>query len=216
MKVRRWTVEEDKYIIDNYLSSQYSDIANKLDRKISAVRGRRLKLRLPLKGSGCSIKEGTCRNNISKQDLIYLAGLFDGEGTISIISKDGRKSTRFSIGMNAHELVSSLKSITSCGIVYTNKSKITIWSVNKINDLKVLLPQIIPFLRLKKEKAQLLLNTVMTYKRGQTFLPTTKRINKINPYRHKIYLCNNCQKQISRRSMMCRQCFLSRDRSRIK
>ncbi len=164
---RRWTKKEDEYLRKNYLKKDYHEIAKELDRNYSSINERRYKLGLTKKESGGNVKKPTCNKNVKKEDCIYLAGLFDGEGSVSIKGKNKKLACRWAIGMQEEELMKSLKRTWNCGINYTRTDGLTYWAVNTREDLKILLPQVIPYMRIKEEKSEKLLNILKNYKRGE-------------------------------------------------
>ena len=164
-KARRWTKGEEIYLKNNYLIKDYHKIAKKLNRKYSGVNMKRKKMGLIKKGSGSNVKKPTCKI-VKKEIAIYFAGLFDGEGTIQLSNK-GKLNCRFAIGMINKDIMDWLKEVFNCGIVYTNKANITMWAVNTIEDLKILLPQVIPYMKVKQERAKVLLEILNNHKRGK-------------------------------------------------
>lgn len=164
---RRWTKNEDIFLKNNYLKRDYHEIARLLKREYTSIRTRRYFLKLTKKESGSNVQKPTCKVNIKKEDCIYLAGLFDGEGTVSVLDKNNKLTCRWAIGMKEKELLENLQKIWNCGIIYQRKDGLTSWAINTRENLKRFLPQVIPYLRIKKEKSKDLLDFLKNYKRGE-------------------------------------------------
>lgn len=165
-KARKWTKKENDFLRDNYLKLDYHQIAKILGRVYGSINARRIKLSLPKKISGGNMREPICNKNVKKVECIYLAGLFDGEGSVTIKNKEGKLSSRWAIGMKEKELMEYLKKIWNCGINYQRTDGLVYWSVNTHKDLEILLPQVIPYMKIKKNKSEELLNVIRNHKRG--------------------------------------------------
>ena len=170
-----WTNEETSYLKENYLKIDYHQIAKSLGKSYDAVNQRRHFLKLEIKKSGRNVKPATCKI-ISKETAIYISGLFDGEGTIQIENKHNKLGCRIAIGTVNLDIMQWLKEEFNCGIVYTNNKGISMWAVNTRENLKVLLPQIIPYLKVKKARVEQLLKTIQEYKRGQVIQDTRLKL----------------------------------------
>ncbi len=112
-----------------------------------------------------------------REELIYLAGLFDGEGTIGINSRYSQKYTnqnRYSdqgyavfvrIGMNDADSIKRYYEFFQVGHYYPEKSyknyrAMHRWDVRNQPDATMVLKQLEPFLRLKKPQAQFALKFI--------------------------------------------------------
>lgn len=108
-----------------------------------------------------------------REEIIYLAGLFDGEGTICI-QRDVRKdkengryggatyTVTVRIGMIQKEQIDKYKEIFKVGYVDEEKKyhqfrPMFRWSARKRSEVESFLLKIEPFLRVKKAQAQLAL-----------------------------------------------------------
>jgi hypothetical protein len=107
-----------------------------------------------------------------REELAYLAGLFDGEGTICI-QKDSRPLAKnngrnwnpiynvtFRVGMIDKEAVEGFKKFFEVGFLDCEKSyhkfrPMWRYSIRARNDAKMVIEMIIPFLRVKKPQAYL-------------------------------------------------------------
>ena len=92
------------------------------------------------------------KDNFTKEDLIYLAGIIDGEGCVKI-----NRQARCEITNTSKELIDWLYN-TFGGHTYTTK-QITSrklqyrWVLRKL-EIKKLLPLVLPYLKIKKEEAE--------------------------------------------------------------
>ena len=109
-----------------------------------------------------------------REELIYLAGLFDGEGTIGINSRYSKKyvdrcqysdmgyGVYVRIGMNDETSIRNVKNIFGVGQYYPEKSyknyrSMHRWDCRNQGDAKGVLLKLEPFLRLKKPQSHLAL-----------------------------------------------------------
>jgi hypothetical protein len=105
-----------------------------------------------------------------REELAYLAGLFDGEGTICIqkdsrpLAKDNGRNwnpiynVTFRIGMTDKEAIEGFKRFFKVGFIDCEKSyhkfrPMWRYSIRSRNDAKMVIEMIIPFLRVKKYQA---------------------------------------------------------------
>jgi hypothetical protein len=110
-----------------------------------------------------------------REELIYLAGLFDGEGTIGINSRYSAKHMKnqsdmgyapyVRIGMNDEKSIRSVADFFKVGHYYPEKSykgyrAMHRWDCRNTNDTKMVLLMLEPFLRLKKPQAHLALRFI--------------------------------------------------------
>lgn len=124
-------------------------------------------------------------NNIQETDWSYLAGLIDGEGYLNILlhaspstRKIGRRYTRdfiLTISNTSRSLLVSIQSTLGTGCIYEHKrnkenNAASVYSLRfNHNTLRLILPNIIPYLRLKKQPAQIMLeelNIIKTVKQA--------------------------------------------------
>jgi biotin operon repressor len=87
-KERRWTAEEIEFLKQNYIRLSVKEIAEKLGRTLEAVRAmaKRLKITRPIEfiKNRSLIKTQELVSRLSEREKGYIAGLVDGEGTITI------------------------------------------------------------------------------------------------------------------------------------
>jgi len=106
----------------------------------------------------------------SREDLIYFAGLFDGEGSIMIVRNasesfmKNRKHPHYGlvcrIGMIDKDLIYQFHAAVGLGSVYEekpyhHKRAITRWMCRRVDEVPLFLEKMIPFLRSKKKNALL-------------------------------------------------------------
>jgi len=88
----RWSEDEVNYVIENYGSLTIRELAKKLKRSFHEVRCLINNLQLHQKLRRKTIAECVKKRflNLSAEEKAYLAGLIDGDGTISL-NKEGRQ-----------------------------------------------------------------------------------------------------------------------------
>lgn len=101
---------------------------------------------------------------MNREKLNYLAGLFDGEGTI-VISTYHRKDRpvvkdyyflRLKVTNKCQEILNLYKQVFNCGCVYQDKrSKCYEWSITSTSSSKQVLLALLPYLKIKKAQASL-------------------------------------------------------------
>lgn len=96
----------------------------------------------------------------------YLAGIVDGEGSFSLYPARGGRSMNVSMTVTNTDrrLLDWCREASGVGALiaqkrrdYTNRRMQYVWAVNARNDLRALLPQIIPYLVGKPEQARVVL-----------------------------------------------------------
>lgn len=106
-------------------------------------------------------RERRCRE-LSTIEAAWIGGLFEGEGCITPHQvRNGRTTWELSLSSTDVETISTLLRVTGTGtITYKTVESMAIatkpqlrWTINGANDIKALLPQIIPFLLSKRERA---------------------------------------------------------------
>ncbi len=104
-------------------------------------------------------------DSLTKEEIIYLAGLIDGEGYIGIVPHQ-KKYTRaiLSISTTSPEIIDFLKNRVGgqVSMFYPKEgdthSPYWRWIMKRKKELKELLTKILPYLRCKKANAELVLN----------------------------------------------------------
>lgn len=104
-------------------------------------------------------------NKLSDEEAAWLAGYIDGEGYIGLRFYAGYLHPIISIRCVSESMLEEIKGMLDCGHIATTSqnfntgnSKILFsFDISKINDVKEVLEQIFPCLRLKQEQADILL-----------------------------------------------------------
>lgn len=94
------------------------------------------------------------RMKISFQDLIYIAGFFDGEGCVhGIIKGDGRPSIpRISIGQKRPEVLFWIKEVLNMGTIHKTSKGSSVWRINNKKDVERFISLILPYSKVKREE----------------------------------------------------------------
>ena len=142
--------------------------------------------------------------SLAKEDLIYLAGLFDADGSLGIYSRTRNKKElmpRFNISNTNQDIIYWLKE-TFGGYITTQKSKNHrhktkyMWNLNA-NDCRKLIPRIYLFLKIKKSRAKLLLEFLSLTKNKQSFHHTIEHWEKLKDIKERMEKLN--ERGISRK-----------------
>ncbi len=127
-----------------------------------------------------------------REEIIYLAGLFDGEGTICI-QRDVRKdkengryggatyTVTVRIGMIHKEPIESYLKVFKVGYLDCEKSyhkfrPMWRFSIRKREDVQEFLVKIMPFLKVKKQNAILALKFFETFPKGRNYIAQGEEI----------------------------------------
>jgi len=105
-----------------------------------------------------------------KKSLVaYAAGLIDGEGCITCSWTGNRLLTRLAINMTTHEWVDLIVGLFGGNVMlYLPRSNGTvtgtrpayIWTLGNMNQMHYVLKLVLPFLRVKKDQAQLAIRLI--------------------------------------------------------
>ena len=106
-------------------------------------------------------------------DWAYIAGLFDGEGSIKVIPKhDGRKTIRTTYGVaiwnNNKGVLDWVKEVTGIGFVAERKRSNPKWNIGyywslcALRDIEYFLQNIKPFAKIKADHIAVMLSLVNT------------------------------------------------------
>lgn len=163
-----WTAEKDSFLKENYKNKSVKDIAEILNKTRISVIDRAVQL--GLKKTNLEYSKVTVDlSNLTQSELGYLAGLIDGEGTITISLNSKRTSiyqrTRLlqpmvSICNTNHAIVDWLSirlPFVICKQRYDDSKKDTY--ALKLSGYKIesLLRTVLPYLVAKKRQAELIL-----------------------------------------------------------
>lgn len=133
---------------------------------------------------------------MKKADVAYLAGIIDGEGTLSLHSRNKSGSTQiiFNVSNTCLPLLKHLKRVTGTGtIACCNRPKNPKWKIGynwrvPQSSAYWLLPLLLPHLVVKKKQAKILLHylhvlsttKVKTSRRNRQVDKCIKKIQKLN------------------------------------
>ena len=99
-----------------------------------------------------------------KKSLVaYAAGLIDGEGCITCSWTGNRLLTRLAINMTTHEWVDLIVGLFGGNVMlYLPRSNrpVYIWTLSNMNQMHYVLKLVLPFLRVKKDQAQLAIRLI--------------------------------------------------------
>lgn len=102
--------------------------------------------------------------SVPKEDLIWLAGFIDGEGYFGIFANNGVTvimEVKQTYSQKNERVLKELKDTYKMGSRGASKTNNTIsWRVESKQHLKLLLQEVNPYLRIKDEEAQVMLNAL--------------------------------------------------------
>jgi hypothetical protein len=157
-----WSEKEQEFLIQNYGLLKARKIARILGRPLSGVRWEVARLGLRKNGKNRTIKFNF--NGITREDIAYIAGFIDGEGTITLNPVRGGKwwtpyvgviNTDFNIiGFFAKIFGRQASLKKSKNLERNDAYGVEITSFREVYEF---LQIIYPYLRVKKEQAKLLL-----------------------------------------------------------
>lgn len=85
MTERRWTEDEDKLLLDNYQTMRYAQIARMIGTTYSSVQHRAFRMGLSRPSPRyAELSDAAWLPELTPVQIGYLAGMIDGEGTVSI------------------------------------------------------------------------------------------------------------------------------------
>lgn len=125
-------------------------------------------------------------------DKKYLAGLFDGEGSISVRQRKNRNDLTFEIKIynSSKEILNLKKEMEDEGLIWhisESKAKKPVYciSLTKMEDISKFISFIIPFLRIKKEQADTMLRLINLRLKSPKSEYNKEEIKLINKIRSK-------------------------------
>jgi len=160
--LRSWSFEELEFLINNYDKLPNEEIAKKLGKSIRAVRSKayRLGLRKPW---GLAVKKSDIPE-LSPTDAAYIAGFLDGDGCITISGRHTTPEPMVLFDNTDPSIIRwLLKKLGSKHNIRRGKPKKGKWrptmrvAVTGIADVYYLLKQLLPYLIIKREQAELTL-----------------------------------------------------------
>lgn len=189
--IKKWTPEEEKYLCEHYGKQSSKKIAKKLSRTVVAVGSH-------AQFQGLRIPQGELEyaksdySYLSETQAAYLAGLIDGDGSISVMRRRKYFTAVVEVVTISIELKNYLSSLLTHSKVTPSPPR---WENNKptfkiqVAGLKTLplIERLIPYLVLKKEKAKLVAK----------YIQLRKRESKNSPYSNE---CINLVAQMRRLS----------------
>lgn len=119
----------------------------------------------------------TCKKfrKLSIEEAAYLAGLIDGEGCLSIYPRSRKRVITYKInidiGMTTDILIDFCNKYGGCHYrqeAHDNKKAVFYWKLN-IQECVHYLPQIFPYMKVKKAEAKILLEALKTLKNRQRY-----------------------------------------------
>lgn len=167
-KKRIWTSSEDEILRNFYGRIKTKIIAEALNRHIGSVKSRAWKLGL----ASDSWRTPLINYELNSSELAYLAGIIDGEGTIT----RGASSPRLSIATTDIRLVNYLeKLLRKRAVSYLKRNRNPKHKIGyqivigRASDKLILLQRLLPFLILKKQQAELAIRFLESrFKRGES------------------------------------------------
>lgn len=106
---------------------------------------------------------------MNKTDYAWVAGFLDGEGCFTVgVSREGRKHDP-KIQVSQKSLIPILRLIEIIGGRYCVDNRgFYVYALSGATQIRQVLPEIIPYLTLKKKEAELLLDLCNTYRLPRT------------------------------------------------
>lgn len=114
------------------------------------------------------------------EEIAYFAGILDGEGTFTIYHVGKVYSALISVASTSEELIEWLASRFAGGsyrpVAIGNREQAVQWQLRFKPHLLVILPQVIPYLVIKKLQARLLLKYCLEFKDSRRGVPISEEI----------------------------------------
>lgn len=127
---------------------------------------------------------------LSATEAAYVAGLVDGEGCITAVSRRSCIEGGMSLGSTNRDVLVYLKELTGIGSVTPeghgrqrkkNHKPVYVWEVT-VYPVKSLLIQLVPFLRIKKKQAELMIE-LFSFSKYPTQLVSSRQLGMISEFR---------------------------------
>lgn len=181
-KTENWTKEEDIFL-EHYWSRQFEWLCRRINRSGNSIYNRAIKLGLPTN------MKITYVRNMTNEEQSYIAGIFDGDGSIGLYENKKQKTYHLylSIITTVKDYAVQLREITGLGCYSTDYHKrkgiskrtqhrLTAHSKRAIKEFT---KQIIPFSRLKKPQLEITIkwiNGEISDERADTTLKKLKKL----------------------------------------
>ena len=180
---KRWSQDEDEILVKYYSVLPREELQKLLpNRSWAAIQTRAERLlkcgRAPLINT--ISKEPSL--SLTEPQKAYIAGLLDGEGTITLVKHGSKIYPEVSITNTKKEVIEWLRSVTQVGVItIENKSRSKRnWNtcykfrVLSLPEASAILKAVLPYLIIKKKQAELVLKFIEELK---THIATEKRRN---------------------------------------
>lgn len=155
--LRAWTQEQEQYVMDNY-DGNGSELAKVLPFSGSAIRNKAKRLGVSNTEHFHNVKMTPC-NKITPEDAQYIAGFFDGEGSIF----PHQKHYRCSVANSDRNVIEWIKQKIGFGKIRIFKARkhqhldSHVLDIFRVGEVWGFLNEIEPYLKVKKQKAQTVL-----------------------------------------------------------
>jgi len=177
MVYRKFNLSKDElyelYVIKKLTQDEIAKIANVSRRTVGLWLDRYGIKKRPR--NGVILKVNSLKLPKEEWKYIYLAGIIDGEGTIKVRQdKQHRHHLVLQVGNTCFELIKWLQDNFG-GYIYERIpkkrtwSKYWVWELHGVLDVSILLSKIIPYLIVKKQKAEDLINLAEEIKKRYIF-----------------------------------------------
>lgn len=177
----RWSSEEINYLKKNKGRLIYQEISKVLERTIGAVKKKAYDLGI---SDGARGFKPSCVNNLKKEDWGYLAGVVDSDGCLGLRNKKNSTLPRISIVNTNKEWLNQIRELINAGYVnvmhLANGNFKTSYrlDIQRINEIKDVLENIIPYLKGKRKQGEILLKLSELVLSRKLDEKTSKRIRQ--------------------------------------
>ena len=118
---------------------------------------------------------------MTSEECAYLAGLLDGEGTIGArVRKDGYLNLELGVCMTTPAPLHWAQETTGSGGIYfrpehrPNRQDAWFWKVGRMEEIAIILREVMPYLKVKREEAMLFL-TLVEFRSMPRRMPAVER-----------------------------------------
>lgn len=157
-----WTEEEIRLLKEHYHSSRLEELKKLFPRRSGGSishKGTRLQI---YRASVSTVLRQRRIPELKLEEKVYIAGIIDGEGTITLYVHGGIMTSIIDLCNNHLGLIDWLEEHLHCGSRYTNINHKRVRPTYHIKfyrllDVKALLEQVLPYLIVKRKQAELVL-----------------------------------------------------------